>query len=177
MPSFLGVRVTTDFYQISWTLLATVNFKPPPPLTFQIFISESNHIFTLASEQSCFLSLLIQGNLTTDKDKGCTIKWSHKKARITLWAKVTEPSSQTMGTSAKSFDLINVSTECNRIWYNILSLAWADFFRCSSVEGSCSTDLSGLNIITLRQIAVDDSLPPDVYIARIANAVQVTIWL
>ena len=44
-----------------------------PPLTFQIFISESNHIFTLASEQSCFLSLLIQGNLTTKKDKGCTI--------------------------------------------------------------------------------------------------------
>ena len=41
------------------------------------------------------------------------------------------------------------------------------------MEGSCSTDLSGLNIITLRQIAVDDSLPPDVYIARIANAVQV----
>ena len=45
------------------------------------------------------------------------------------------------------------------------------------MEGSCSTDLSGLNIITLRQIAVDDSLPPDVYIARIANAVQVTICL
>ena len=63
-----------------------------------------------------------------------------------------------MGTSAKSFDLINVSTECNRFWYNILSLAWADFFRCVSVEGSCSTDLSGLNIISLRQIAVDDSL-------------------
>ena len=35
MPSFLGVRVTTDFYQISWTLLATVNFKPPPPSHFK----------------------------------------------------------------------------------------------------------------------------------------------
>ena len=64
---------------ISHKLLATVNFKPPPPLTFQIFISESNHIFTLAFEQSCFLSFLIQEKLTTHKEKAAQFNDLTKK--------------------------------------------------------------------------------------------------
>ena len=35
-----------------------------------------------------------------------------KQARITLWAKITKPSSQTKGTSAESFDLLSVSRQC-----------------------------------------------------------------
>ena len=54
-------------------------FQTTPPLTFQIFISESNHIFTLAFEQSCFLSFLIQGKLTTDKEKAAQFNDLTKK--------------------------------------------------------------------------------------------------
>ena len=51
----------------------------PPPLTFQTYISESNHIFTLAFEQSYFLSFLIQGNLTSDKEKAAQFNDFTKK--------------------------------------------------------------------------------------------------
>ena len=35
-----------------------------------------------------------------------------KQARITLWAKITKPSSQTKGTSAESFDFLSASRQC-----------------------------------------------------------------
>ena len=127
MPSFLGVRVTTDSSQISWIFFAKVsNFEfQTTPLTFQIFISESNHILTLAFEQSCFLPFLIQGNLT--KIEAAQFN-DLTKARITLWAKIIKPSSQTKGTSAESFDFVSVSRQRVRFLYNILSLDWVDFF-------------------------------------------------
>ena len=94
-------------------------FQTTHPLTFQIFISESNHILTLAFEQSCFLPFLIQGNLT--KIEAAQFN-DLTKARITLWAKIIKPSSQTKGTSAESFDFVSVSRQRVRFLYNILSL-------------------------------------------------------
>ena len=46
-----------------------------------------------------------------------------KKERVTFWVEIAESSSQTRGTSAKSFDFLNVSTEDVTFLYNILSLA------------------------------------------------------
>ena len=42
----------------------------------------------------------------------CVCLYVEKQARITLWAKITKPSSQTKGTSAESFDLLSVSRQC-----------------------------------------------------------------
>ena len=53
-----------------------------------------------------------------------------QKARITLWGKITKPSSQTKGTSAESFDFVSVSRQCIRFLYNISSLAFkSEFFN------------------------------------------------
>ena len=46
-----------------------------------------------------------------------------KKERVTFGAEIAGSSSQTRGTSAKSFDFLNVSTEYVTFLYNILSLA------------------------------------------------------
>ena len=134
----------------------------PPPLTFQTYISESNHIFTLAFEQSCFLSFLIQGNLTTDKEKAAQFNDFTKKQ-----GSLYELNSRVIITDNGYIGEVIWSHKCFYgvhqilVQYSITCLSV--FLWCFSVEGSCSTDLSGLNIIHLRQLAVDNSLPPDVY--------------
>ena len=52
----------------------------------------------------------------------CVCLYVEKQARITLWAKITKPSSQTKGTSAESFDFLSVSRQCVRFLYKISSL-------------------------------------------------------
>ena len=48
---------------------------------------------------------------------------------------VTEPSSQTRGTSAKLFNFLNVSPDCIKLLCNIQSLSWMDLVTTTGIKG------------------------------------------
>ena len=125
MPSFGGVRVTTDFLQISWTFFARASICEfyTTPLTFQTYISESNHIFTLAFEQSCFLSFLIQGKLTTDKEKAAQFNDLTKKQGSLYGLKRNEMRNEIV-TSQELRMLSRSLSGCKSLLLNVMIQVW-----------------------------------------------------
>ena len=109
----------TAYWNIASIAVLSMNFHHhPSPPTFQTFMLLNCPVFlpSLYKEIKSLTKIMVaQFNDLT------------KKERVTFWAKIAESSLQTRGTSAKSFDFWNVSTEYITFLYNTLSLAWEDF--------------------------------------------------